>query len=305
MSSSAPSVSPIDNCQSAFVVNPVALPFSQDFTTEGAANDIDPGSGGCASGLGPDVVYSFTPAQTGSYTIGVTPFDQGFDISLYVVTDCSNPAASCVAGINDQGFNKGENLSVSLNAGTQYFVIVDSPVQNGSGAYHFTLRRSSSEGETCATPIEVPASQLPFTAQGTTFGTIDHLNPGTPCLRSQQSARGPDLVYRFVPASTQSYVITATPVGNYDLTTYVVTDCNTFSSCTAGDFAGAGNEEVIRRPLNAGTTYFIVVDGFQGDAGDFTLKIEPAIILSPAAPTNLVATIVSDTQVDLSWQDNS
>ncbi|HET9532559.1 MAG TPA: choice-of-anchor D domain-containing protein, partial [Blastocatellia bacterium] len=102
-----------------------------------------------------------------------------------------------------------------------------------------------------------------------------------------------------------SYIITATPVGNYNLTAYVVTNCSTFSSCTAGDIVGAGSEEVIRRPLNAGTTYFIVIDGFQGDAGDFLLRVEPASFFVPAAPSNLTATVVSDTQIDLSWQDNS
>jgi hypothetical protein len=301
----SPSVARIDNCLSATVINPATLPFSQDSTTDGAANDLDPGPGGCTAGLGPDVVYSFTPTVTGSYTIGVTPLDQGFDISLYVVTDCADPAGSCVAGTNAQGFNRGESLSVTLNAGTQYFVVVDSPSQNGSGSFHFSLRRSTADGDTCSTPLIVPPDRLPFTAQSTTFGAADDLNPGTPCLRSQQSGRGPDVVFQFTPAVTQSYIITATPVGNYDVTAYVVTNCATFASCTGGDFAGAGSEEVVRRPLTAGTTYFIVVDGFQGDFGDFTLRVEPAIILSPAAPSNLVATVVSDTQVDLSWQDNS
>jgi hypothetical protein len=229
----------------------------------------------------------------------------GFDVSLYVVTDCANPAGSCIAGANVQGFNKGESLTAVLNAGTQYFIVVDSPLQNGAGTFHFSLRRSATEGETCSIPIMIPADRLPFTAQGTTFGAVNDLNPGTPCLRSQQSGSGPDIVFQFTPAVTQSYVITASPIGNYDVTPYVITNCNTFASCTGGDFAGAGSDEVIRRPLNAGTTYFIVVDGFQGDSGDFILKVEPAILFAPAAPSNLVATVVSATQIDLSWQDNS
>ncbi|HWP42503.1 MAG TPA: choice-of-anchor D domain-containing protein, partial [Blastocatellia bacterium] len=304
-SSSAPTAMLVDNCLSAEVINPASLPFSQDSTTEGAANDLDPGQGGCASGLGPDVVFSFTPATSGPYVLGATPFGQGFDISLYVITDCDNPAASCVAGANARGFNQGENLTAMLTAGTQYFIVVDSPQQNGAGSFHFTLRRVAPDGEDCSVPTVIQADRLPFIAQGTTFGTVNDLNPGTPCLRSQQSGSGPDVVFQFTPVATQSYVITATPVGNYDLTTYVVSNCNTFSSCRSGDSAGAGLPEVIQRGLTAGTTYFIVVDGFQGDAGDFTLKVEPVVFFVPAAPTNLVATVVSEAQIDLSWKDNS
>src|SRR5215216_1387067 len=75
------------DCATATVINPSSLPFTEDSTTVGAGNDIDPGFGGCASGQGADVVYSFTPAATDTYTIGVTPTSGTFDISLYVVTD--------------------------------------------------------------------------------------------------------------------------------------------------------------------------------------------------------------------------
>jgi hypothetical protein len=77
-----------DSCADPTVINPSSLPFSENATTVGAANDLDPGAG-CASGLGPDVVYSFTPSASDTYTIGATPLDQSFDMSLYVVTDCA------------------------------------------------------------------------------------------------------------------------------------------------------------------------------------------------------------------------
>jgi hypothetical protein len=39
------------------VINPASLPFTEDATTVGAGNDIDPGFGSCALGQGADVVY--------------------------------------------------------------------------------------------------------------------------------------------------------------------------------------------------------------------------------------------------------
>src|SRR5262249_26236671 len=85
----------------------------------------------------------------------------------------------------------------------------------------------------------------------------------------------------------------------------IVTNCASLSGCSGADFGGNGQTETLRRNLTAGTTYFIIVDGFQGDSGDFTLTLVPTIPRGPDAPTDLSATAVSSTRVDLSWRDNS
>lgn len=294
-----------ESCASAVAISPAVLPFTDDSSTVGAANDIDPGPGGCASGLGPEVVYSFTPSATDTYVAGVTPIAPGFDVSLYIITSCANPAGSCVAGANARSLAQGESVSVTLNAGTTYFIVVDSPQQNGQGQYHFVLRRGLPGNDSCSSPIVIEPNRLPFQASGTTFGATNDTNPGNPCLRSAQSGSGPDVVYQFTPASGQNYDLTVTPVGNYDISLYIVTNCVNATGCRGADVGGAGTSESLRRNLNAGTTYFIVIDGFQGDFGDFTLTIVPTIPLAPPAPTNLTATAINSTRIDLAWQDNA
>jgi hypothetical protein len=293
-----------DTCASATIINPTALPFTEDATSEGANNDIDPTNGGCANGGGPDVVYAFTPATTGIYSLGVTPTNTSFDPSFYIVTDCSN-AASCVAGANANAVGKGEVLTVSLTSGTQYFIVVDSPFAGGAGPFHFSLRRDGPANDTCATPTVMDPARLPFVAMGTTVGASNDLNPQLPCLRSNQSGRGPDVVYQFTPPDSQNYLVTVTPVGNYDVTLYVTTNCATNTGCTSGDINGGGGAETVRRNLTAGATYFIVVDGFGTDAGDFHITLEPTIPIAPPAPTELRVTAVTASQVDLAWTDNS
>jgi hypothetical protein len=295
-----------ESCATATVINPASLPFTEDATAAGAGNDIDPGLGGCAAGAGPDVVYSFTPAATDTYTVGVTPRDAAFDLSLYIVTDCSNPAGTCVAGANIRGIGKGETLSVTLNAGTQYFIVVDTPSANGvSGPFHFALRRGTPANDDCGSASVIEASRLPFSASGTTFGATNDFNPGAPCLRSGQSSTGRDVVYQFTPADTQNYDVVVTPIGNFDVTVYIVTSCPGLGGCSSSDVNGDGEPESLRRNLTAGTTYFIVVDGFQADAGDFTISLVPTLPLAPNAPSNLVATVVNGNRVDLTWDDNS
>jgi hypothetical protein len=77
------------------------------------------------------------------------------------------------------------------------------------------------------------------------------------------------------------------------------------ANCSGSDFFGPGNPETVRRNLNAGTTYFIAVDGFGGEGGDFTFSLQPSNPHPPSAPSDLTATAVSTTEIDLAWKDNS
>lgn len=302
--SSTPILLAGDTCASATIINPAALPFTEDGTTVGANNDIDPTNGGCANGGGLDVVYAFTPATTGVYSLGVTPTNASFDPSLYILTNCS-AVDSCIAGANENAVGKGEFLTVSLSAGTQYFIVVDSPFADAAGPFHFSLRKDGPVNDTCATATVINPAQLPFVALGTTVGANNDLNPQTPCLRSNQSGRGADVVYQFTSPDTQNYLLTVTPIGNYDVTTYIITNCASASGCSSGDVNGSGLAETVRRNFTAGTTYYIVVDGFGTDAGDFNITLEPTIPVAPPAPTDLRVTAVTASRVDLAWTDNS
>ncbi|HWC76047.1 MAG TPA: fibronectin type III domain-containing protein, partial [Blastocatellia bacterium] len=300
-----PAAIPNDTCATATVITPASLPFGIDAATDAAVNDIDPGLLGCVQGPGRDAVYSFIPATTGVYTVGATPTGIGFDISLYLVTDCANPATTCVAGANIDPLGKGESVSPTLTAGTRYFIVVDGATADTFGGFHLSLRSGLPSNDTCATPTLIEASRLPFSETASTFGANDDLNPDEPCLRTRQSGTGPEVIYQFTPADSQNYRLTVTPMGLYDTSIYIVTNCGSLVGCTSADFQGAGGAEFIQRNLTAGTTYFIVVDGFGGDSGDFSIFFEPSIPLAPNAPSNLVATALSGAEIRLNWDDNS
>lgn len=293
-----------DTCASATIINPASLPFTDEATLAGSGNDIDPG-GACAPGGGNDVVYSFTPGASGVYTIGVTPTIPE-DLSLYVVTDCSNASGTCVAGANVGGFNRGEVVTPTLAAGTRYFIVVDTPnVDVNAAGFHLSLRSGQPANETCASAVVIDPSRLPFLVSGTTFGAANDVDPGTSCFTSVLSSRGADVVYQFTPAVTQLYIIEVSPSGNYDASVYVSTDCSTIPNCISADVGGPGVKETIRHSLTAGITYFIVVDGFGGDAGDFVFSFTPSMSHAPFPPSDLTATAITSTRVDLGWQDNS
>ncbi|MEW6127378.1 MAG: choice-of-anchor D domain-containing protein [Acidobacteriota bacterium] len=298
-----------DNCATATVIAPSALPFTEDSNSAGAANDVDPTAIGCVPGGGSDVVYAFTPNQTSVYSIGVTPFSTDFDASLYVVTDCANPTTTCVGGANANGPGRGEALGVSLSSGTTYYVVVDTASAAGSGGpFHFSLRKNAPANDSCASPTIIEGNRLPFVANGSTVGATNDLNPQTPCLRSRQSGSGAEVIYQYTSVDSQNYIITVTPVGNFDVTLYVVTNCASLANCTSSDIGGAGDAEEVRRTLVEGSTYYIVVDGFGFEAGDFNITVSPSIPQAPAAPTNLTAVasnVGGQLKVDLNWVDNS
>lgn len=294
-----------DTCAGATVINPAALPFEEDSTLAATTNDVDPGPGGCAPGAGNDAVYSFTPAVTDTYTIGATQANS-FDVSLYIVTDCANALGTCVAGANAKGFDRGEFLTPVLTAGTRYFIVVDTPtLDNNAAGFHFSVRRGLPANDTCGSATVIDPSRLPFTLSATTFGASNDSDPGASCFTSSQSTQGPDVLFQFTPGDSQLYIITVTPKGRFDASVYLTTDCATIAGCFGVDVGGSGTPEILRRSLNAGTTYFVVVDGFGGDAGDFTLLLEPSIPRAPVAPSDLTAIAVSATQINLAWQDNS
>src|SRR5215471_16021333 len=71
--------------------------------------------------------------------------------------------APCVAGANARGFDGGEFLTPTLNAGTKYFIVVDAVNPDPNvGSFHFSLRRGLPANDTCATAAVIDQSRLHF-----------------------------------------------------------------------------------------------------------------------------------------------
>jgi len=131
-----------DTCTDPIVVP--GVPYTIEGTTTDRANDYtgSPACPGLSQPEGessPDVVYEFTPTQTGVYTIDYEPT---FDGALYVVTDCGDIAGTCLGGSESASFNPpwNEIVSASLVAGTTYYIIVDGGIQPGvDGMYTLSI----------------------------------------------------------------------------------------------------------------------------------------------------------------------
>lgn len=116
-----PCPAPVNNtCDGA-----LPLPFGETFTFDncGATNDYNPGSDGCTgfNANGIDVVYYVDLVENQQFTVSAS---SSYDTSIYLVTDCGDVAASCVAGADVFGEPEVIVFDAGMNPG-RYYMIFD------------------------------------------------------------------------------------------------------------------------------------------------------------------------------------
>jgi len=141
----APAVPSNDRCDGAIAIGcgPIALSGN----SLAATNDYDlcPGSPICEtsctgfSSSGRDVVFRIDVSKPGivldvSYDLEPA----GADASIYVVTDCAQPASSCVAGSDSDTGAPVEALTHTFTAAGTYYLILDAFGPNAGGAWTLT-----------------------------------------------------------------------------------------------------------------------------------------------------------------------
>lgn len=241
--------------------------FSGMASTAEAHDDYDPGDGGCTGyvAAGPDIVYlvNLMPGYRVIASMNPVPY---FDASLYLITDCGDPAGSCVVG-DDSG--NPETITYCSEAGGTYYIICDGYGAGSWGEFEFDVVvepcPAAQTNDTCAEAVQVFDGSV---IEGTTVGSVDDYDSGAcTCCGST----GADVVY-FVELGPFEQV-TASIDGNFDTVLYIVTDCgDIWYSCCAGDDVW-GSGESVTCCSEMGGTYFIIVDGWDGQEGDFTLSI--------------------------------
>jgi hypothetical protein len=197
----------------------------------------------------PDVSYAFTPSEDGLYVFR-TQTDYDGTLAVY---DAGAPL-----GCNDDdGTTRASRVSVTLTAGRTYQVVLDG-YAGGSGSYELSVTH----------PIVQPAGPITAgqTVSGSTAGAADVRTP--PCGSQPGS---PDQIWTFAPPVTGTYrlhvdsdydgVLAVYPVGAPDPLM-----CN--------DDAGSTRASEIEGSLLAGQRYEIVVDGYAGGSGHYTLRLD-------------------------------
>ncbi|MFO0832481.1 MAG: choice-of-anchor X domain-containing protein [Phycisphaerales bacterium] len=257
-----------EDCASATPVGLGTTPI-----TAGAVTDAFPAAS-CNGFDAYDVYFTFTPATTGAYdfnTCGASA-SQWFDTVLSVYSGTCG--ATTQIGCNDDNGNtacgpNGWSSSVNglaLTGGQTYLIRVAAydEFSTGDGNGFLTIAAGSPPppGETCAAAI-------PAVLGTNNFNTTGMTNDATTAC----GGSGPDIYFRFVPATTGPHVFSLCG-SSFDTVIQLFDDsCVSISDCDDASCGDALNNATITVNMTAGVPVRIQVDGWGGANGAGVLTI--------------------------------
>ena len=124
-------------------------------------------------------------------------------------------------------------------------------------------------GDTCADAVEITQSG---TYHGTTAGKTDSMD--SPCSSDQDA---PEVFYKITP-TTDVTLKAKVEKEFYDGIIYLIDSCASTDSIACND---GFSSDKITADLVAGTTYYLVIDGYHSESGEFNLDVE---LIGPEAP---------------------
>lgn len=158
-------------------------------------------------------------------------------------------------------------VNVSPATDTTYTLTAVGP--GGMTTAQVTITVISVVGDTCADAFQVTANG---TYVGNSLTANDDYSASNACTGFSSS--GPDVVYQVSLQAGDRLQASLAPANgqSWDTTIYLVTGCSDIAqSCVAGQ--DNGNPEEIDYTAASGGTFFLIVDGFAGQGGSYTLDI--------------------------------
>lgn len=214
-------------------------------STIGLANNITTYQCTTWNESGPEYVYSFVPHGNGQVTATISGMTADLDVFVLEGTCGQN---SCIAyGDSFATFN--------AKSGTQYYIVVDGYAGSKD---NFTL--SVVCGWICE-PMDTIGCGDTYSSS-----TAGMLNKITTYNCTSWYENGPEYVFSFVPPGSGQ--VTAT-------ISYTATDHDVFvlqGTCGQNNCIAYGDTSATFDAMS-GTQYYIVVDGYYGASGNFTLEV--------------------------------
>lgn len=229
-------------------------------------------------GDGPDRVYAITPQASGFLTATLPRMNATFDSVLWFATSCGATqinATNCNDAFDDannQAINGGEVVSLRVQAGTTYYLFVDTySGMSAGGTYQLLVNLSAG---TCADPVPVALEPgVPMTLRGSNINLMP-LDQG-----SCGGNPGGEVTYRVTPNFTDGMTIatnTNNGLTNYNAVLYARETCNAMVPELACSNQGGTSAESINVDATSGTPFFVKIDGSQSSAfGNYAIVMDP------------------------------
>lgn len=245
-----------DTCTSPTPLTFSAGRVSAAGATLAAANDFS--SALCASGgSGNDVVYSFSASGGQPVSIAVASLTSGWAPVVSMANSC--PGTTELACGTGPAAGVAGALVTAPPAGAT-FAFIDGV--SGGGLFRLEGREGAPPNDTCAT-----ATPLLLSIGTTDNSVMDHTKLANDdfnnlCGRVNAFA-GKDLVYAFTAPATATVTLTLWADSTFDPGLAVLTGtCGATACLSSVDSAARGGTETLSFNATAGTTYYVVVDGY-------------------------------------------
>ncbi|WP_437992339.1 MXAN_6577-like cysteine-rich protein [Sorangium sp. So ce145] len=214
-----------------------------------------------SSSNAPDTIYRFTAPEDGLYVFDT--FGSSFDTILQILKEsCKGTSLGC----NDNTDGQQSRVALGLAADQSVLVVVDG-LGTSSGDYVLHVDRFTGPG-TCATAIHL-GSPLSITTTGTTRGQPDVVRPK--CVPAVY-ASAPEAVFTYTAPIRGTYVID-TIGSSFNTVLHVHTRGCTGIELQCNDDLTSSQASKVQIELAPNQTITVVVDGYNGASGDFTLNI--------------------------------
>jgi hypothetical protein len=264
----APVGGPVDACAGC-PVNDVpggATPITGTVVLTGdLTNAHDDIASSCGVAGGRDLFYELHVAT--AQVIYVDTIASSFDATLSLFAGPCTTSSAELACVNDPcAGSKHAQLARSLAAGT-YCLVVDQGSAATGSALSLSVLYAGRDGSELTGPS-------PWTASGDTCTGTDVQDPSCENL-ALNPGTAKDLMYWFTECpGTHAVHATTCSTTSYDSIVYIRTQAGE-RACVDDGCGAFDNASNVNANLTGNGLYMVVVDGWNGDCGTFTLTVTP------------------------------
>ena len=328
---------PNDDCTGAITIPSTAFPVLTspvnvtEATPAGSVNGEGDENILLCTTIESTIWYKFTPTASGQYVFSTCASRApGNSLNDTVIGVFDSTAGACPQttemACNDDGPCAGtartSQASVVLTAGTTYFVVAGhwagdavtatDTIGTGNNTIQIQVDRSPGpSNDTCSSPTPLTLDRI---VSGTSAGASNDYRSPAACFTGAgqiiTSANGPDVVFSFLPPTTDSYSFryvqddSAAALRGRSPVLYLANNCpapdptTEISGCLKGanrmddQLTGNGNrsEEVNCVPLTAGATYYLFFDDAFAASPGGPLAVEVTRCRPESEPNDAPAT---------------
>ncbi len=220
---------------------------------------------GCGGASGADLSYVFT--STGSptrYTVRMTGA-AGYDTVLHAHASTTCSTADELACNNDTGAANVSEITIDSPPSGPVYLVADQALAGPGSTFTLTSSSTALDHDTCA-------GAIPIRSNGSYTGTTVGRTSNWTGLSCQTSTSGADVVYALTARASGTITLESCGPG-FDTVLAVGTTCGTWTTACDDDGAACTLGSRLSFPATAGTTYYILVDGYLGDSGAYTLTV--------------------------------